>query len=186
MISVRLLIAAICVVSVVSAPRTVRAGSATGTVDGMVVSVSDGGHLTVNRDGTELNVRLYGIDAPVLTKVPRGEPLLSNPGQPFAGRAFMVLSNKVLHRQVTLEVVKLDRHGGAVAVVHAGTRNINLEMVSEGWAWAFRKDGKDPGDPEYLRAEELARARRVGLWTQADPQPPWEFRKLRKIRKDNR
>ena len=180
-----LFIAATCFLSTFSAPSPVFAKSPIGAIEGMVVSISDGSRIAVNNNGTELNVRLYGIDPPVITKVQRGEPWLSKPGQPFAGRAFMALSNKILHRQVTLEIMKVDHHGRVVAVVFSGARNINLEMVAEGWAWASRKNGKSSGDPEYLLVEEQARAKRAGLWSQHDPQPPWEFRKIRKINKES-
>ena len=93
----------------------------------------------------------------------------------------MALSNKVLHKQVRLEIMKMDRHQRAVAVVLLDGRNINLEMVAEGWAWAKRNCNKLPADAKYIDAEEQARAKRAGLWSQDNPQPPWEFRKTRKI-----
>ncbi len=180
----RLLSHAILFFSVIAAHSPVAAASYVGTVDGMVVSVSDGDHITVVNNGKEINVVLYGIDAPVITKIHRGEPWLSKPGQPFAGRAFMALSNKVLHKQVTLEVMKIDSQGRMIAVVLAGGRNINLEMVAEGWAWAAQTKRK-ADDPAYQRAEESARSKKAGLWSQDNPIPPWEFRKTRKINKDS-
>jgi micrococcal nuclease len=159
----------------------VHAEDPIGTLYGIVVSASDGNHITVNNDGTEISVRLSCIDAPVITKIRRNEPWLSKPGQPFAGRAFMALSNKVLHKQVRLEILKMDNHQRAVAVVVLDGRNVNLEMVAEGWAWAKRDCRKHPGDSKYMAAEEQARVKRVGLWSQDSPQPPWEFRKTRKI-----
>lgn len=135
----------------------------------------------MNNEGTEISVRLSCIDAPVITKIRKNEPWLSKPGQPFAGRAFMALSNKVLHKQVQLEILKIDRRQRAVAVVVLDGRNINLEMVAEGWAWARRDCRKQPVDTKYMAAEEQARAKKAGLWSQDNPQPPWEFRKLRKI-----
>ena len=59
-------------------------------------------------------------------------------------------------------------------------RNINREMVSEGWAWAYRQYLDRPHASEYIEAEEKARGKRLGLWAQTNPQPPWEFRKLQK------
>ena len=163
----------------------VHADSPIGTVNGMVVSTADGSHLTVNNNGTEIFVRLHCIDAPVITRIHRNEPWLSKPGQPFAGRAFMSLSNKVLHKQVRLDIMRMNRRHQAVAVVWVESRNINLEMVAEGLAWADRKCAKRPADSGYLAAEEQARSRKVGLWAQEAPQPPWEFRKTRKLNKDS-
>lgn len=152
-----------------------------GTFDGMVISVSDGNHLTFSNNGTEINVRLYGIEAPVITKIRRSEPWLSKPGQRFAGRSFMALAKKVLHKQARLEIINFDDHDRAVAIIFVEKRNINLEMVAEGWAWASPKSKKLPNDAEYLFAEEQARSKKLGLWLQDNPQPPWEFRKTRKV-----
>jgi endonuclease YncB( thermonuclease family) len=165
----------------VTSPPDLRAQAPIGTLHGMVVNVSDGDHLTVNNDGTEIFVRLYGIDAPEISKVRRSDTPHSKHGQPFAGRAFMELSNKVLHRQVTLEIMRIDRKDQVIAVVFLENRNINLEMVTGGWAWASRSAKKHPEGPEYQAAENLARSERIGLWSQNDPLPPWEFRKQRKV-----
>ena len=152
-----------------------------GTIEGMVMSLSDGDDIAFSNGGTEFNVRLYGIEAPEISKIHRNEPLLSRPGQRFAGRAFMALAKKVLHKQARLEIVHMSPHGTVYGILYVDDRNINLEMAAEGWAWASRKVRKDPAQAEYLLAEEQARAKKLGLWTQENPQPPWEFRKMRKV-----
>jgi hypothetical protein len=45
--------------------------------------------------------------------------------------------------------------------------------VREGAAWVYRKYSKDRA---LLEAEENARRARRGLWGQANPTPPWEWR----------
>lgn len=152
-----------------------------GTIEGIVVNVSDGDHLTVSDNGTDVNVRLYGVRAPILNKINKIKPWLSEAGQPFAEGAFMALANKVLHQQVKLEIMRIDRHGRAVAIVLVDGRNINHEMVAEGWAWACQKHQNQNNGLDYLHAEEEARSRRLGLWSQNNPQPPWEFRKMHQV-----
>ena len=152
-----------------------------GALDGIVISVSDGDHLTFSNSGKEISVRLYGIAAPVITKISRNEPWLSKPGQRFAGRAFMALAKKVLHKQTRLEIIHLDHDNRAVAVVYVEGRNINLEMVAEGWAWAAQHKTKHPVPSEYLLAEEQARSRKAGLWLEDTPIPPWEFKQTRGV-----
>ena len=185
MISFRSLIASTVCLAFLSPLSPSFAQAPIGSIDGMVISVSDGSRMTVVNNGNEISVILYGVDAPVITKIQRGEPWLSKPGQPFAGRAFMALSNKVLHKQVRIEIMKIDHHGRMVAVVYAGSKNINLEMITEGWAWTAHKLKNHPEAQEYFHAEELAKAKRAGLWSQDNPQPPWEFRKSRKINQDS-
>ena len=154
-----------------------------GILEGMVINVSDGDHLTVSNDGTEIDVRLHGIHAPIMTKINRNKPWLSGTGQPFAGRSFMALANKVLHKQVKLEIMRIDRHGRTVAIVLVDGRNINHEMVAEGWAWARQKCKSRNDDQEYKHAEEEARSKKLGLWVQHNPLPPWEFRKMVNVEK---
>jgi endonuclease YncB( thermonuclease family) len=163
----------------------VHADEPIGTVNGIVTSTTDGSHITVNNNGTEIFVQLHCIDAPIITKIRRNEPWLSKPGQPYAGRAFMSLSNKVLHKQVRIDIMRMNHRHQAVAVVWVEGRNINLEMVTEGLAWADRKCKKRAADAEYLAAEEQARSRKTGLWAQENPRPPWEFRKIRKLNKES-
>ena len=55
-------------------------------------------------------------------------------------------------------------------------KDINREMVAEGFAWAYRQYLQGPYASEYISQEERARSRRAGLWHDANPQPPWEFR----------
>jgi endonuclease YncB( thermonuclease family) len=70
-----------------------------------------------------------------------------------------------------------------VYLVWLDSRNINQEMVAEGWAWAYRQYLDTPYASEFIGSEEQARAKRLGLWQQNNPQPPWEFRKS--LRKGN-
>jgi len=46
-------------------------------------------------------------------------------------------------------------------------------MIKAGMAWVYRKYNDDL---IYYEAEEQAKRERLGLWSQPNPQPPWEFR----------
>ena len=62
----------------------------------------------------------------------------------------------------------------------AYTRDVALEQLNAGLAWHFKRyAAEQPLDErrEYMRTEEDARHRREGLWQQAEPVPPWRFRK---------
>jgi micrococcal nuclease len=149
------------------------------TLEGLVVGVSEGDQLTVNSFGTEIRVRLYGIAAPQTAKVDKFTGW-SKAGQPYAEEAFRALSIMVLHQQVKVEIRKtLTSKDGAsqaaLAVVYLEGRNINMEMVHDGWAWAYKKLATRKDHSDYLAAEKVARAKRRGLWDQKSPQPPWEF-----------
>jgi len=141
------------------------------TVEGKVTRVADGDTLTlVTREGTTLKVRLYGIDTPEI----RHERL---PGQPYGKEAKAALTALVLGRRVTVEIVDIDTHKRMVGIVRRSGEDINLAMVRSGFAWAYRRYLSAPYASEYIAAEKEARSRRLGLWKQANPDPPWNFKR---------
>ena len=169
-----------CVWLLLPGPASAREKQAPiSTLEGLVVGLSEGDQITVNSFGTEIKVRLYGIAAPQTAKVDKFSGW-SKAGQPYAEEAFRALSIKVLHQQVKVEirntlVSKDDTKQLALAVVYLDGRNINLEMVADGWAWAYKKLASKEDFGKYQAAEKQARARRTGLWMQGIPQAPWEF-----------
>lgn len=163
------LVTAIVVASVLALmPPQPQAG--TRALTGKVVRVADGDTLTVaTRDGTR-KVRLYGIDAPEV----RHE---RTPGQQGGAEARQALKSLTLGRTVRVDIVEIDTHGRTVGVVFEAGVNINLAMVRAGWAWAYRRYLSTPYASEFIEAEREARAKRMGLWRQPNPLPPWEFRR---------
>jgi endonuclease YncB( thermonuclease family) len=153
------------------------------TVDGIVTQVSDGDTVKLETtEGTKLKIRLYGIDAPEMEKINHRTGTVSKPGQPYGEEAYKALELKMLDSKVRVDVMATDRYKRMVGIVYHNTRNINLEMVKEGWAWAYREYLDRPYASEYLDAEREARTKRLSLWQQPNPQPPWEFRKLMRSR----
>lgn len=151
------------------------------TIEGTVTKVSDGDTIHVTDGlGTKVKVRFYGIDAPETEKSNKRTGHVSKSGQPYGEEAFRALQGKLQRQRVRLDIIDIDRYRRSVAIVWLGSRNINQEMVAEGWAWAYRQYLDSPYASEYIAAEEQARAKRFGLWQQNNPQPPWEFRKLQK------
>lgn len=131
---------------------------------GRVVGVTDGDTIKVLCDRTEVKVRLAEIDAP-------------ERGQPFGSRAKVALSDLVFGRQVRLDVTDTDRYGRSIARVWVGNMDVNREMIRRGYAWAYRKYLTDV---TLLDDEAFARRARTGLWTDANPTSPWEFRAQRR------
>jgi endonuclease YncB( thermonuclease family) len=155
------------------------------TVEGTVTQVSDGDTFKLETaEGTKLKIRLYGIDAPEIERINRRTGLISKQGQPYGKSSYEVLEAKILRRKVKVDVIAIDRYKRMVGIVYLEGREINLEMVKGGWAWAYREYLDRPYASEYLNAEKEARGKRLGLWQQSNPQPPWEFRKLIKTSYD--
>lgn len=67
--------------------------------------------------------------------------------------------------------------GRVIGAITLHGQKINAEMVKQGWAWVYIAYAKDLtlGDLEVS-----ARASKKGLWQEANPTPPWEWRKQQK------
>ena len=142
--------------------------------DGVVRAIYDGDTiLLATREQDRMKVRLYGIDAPETATQDR-------PGQPFGAVARRTLMYKIMGRPVSVELMDIDQYQRVVAVIRYNGRDINRELVSEGMAWAYRQYLKAPYASDYIYVEEIARSRHKGLWRDANPQPPWEFRQALK------
>ncbi len=55
--------------------------------------------------------------------------------------------------------------------------NVNQELIKAGLAWQYRKYCKASFCNEWLKLEGKAKSAKVGLWSDKDPVPPWEWRK---------
>lgn len=140
-------------------------GGATKKVVGEVIGISDGDTLTIlDQARTTHKIRLAYIDAP-------------ESAQPFGKRAKQALSSICFRKMARVAVIETDRYGRSVAVVHCAGVDANKLMVADGFAWVYRKYA--PKDSELLALETKARGSKVGLWTDANPTPPWDFRKKR-------
>jgi endonuclease YncB( thermonuclease family) len=131
---------------------------------GKVVGVTDGDTITVLHDRQPHKIRLEGIDAP-------------ESGQAFGTKAKQVLSAKIFDKEVKIVWRSRDKYKRILGHVYDGEKNINLEMVKEGYAWHYVRYSKDA---ELAKAEREAKEAKRGLWADAKPIPPWEFRHPKK------
>ena len=95
------------------------------TLEGRVVGITDGDTLTLLVDRTQHKIRLAQIDTP-------------ERGQPWAARASQALADKVFRKDVTVRVSETDRYGRLIGEIWLGDRDINRELIREGYAWAYR------------------------------------------------
>ena len=135
------------------------------TLQGKVVRVSDGDTITILDEGkVENKVRLNRIDAP-------------EKSQAFGEVSRKYLATMIAGKFVKVEWAKKDKYGRILGDVIVGEVNVNLRMVQGGMAWHFKKFDNTP---TYAQAENEARAKKVGLWVDSNPIPPWDFRKAKK------
>lgn len=137
------------------------------TLKGKVIGVADGDTITVlDTDKTHHKIRLAGIDAP-------------EKKQAFGQRSKQSLSDLVFSKAVTVDTNKIDRYGRVVGKVLVNGMDANLAQVQRGMAWhykAYEREQPAIDRKVYADAENEAKAARRGLWADAYPVPPWNFR----------
>lgn len=137
------------------------------TLSGKVIGITDGDTLKVlDSSRIEIKVRLAGIDSP-------------EKNQAFGQRAKQKLSDLVFGKKVQIDCRKKKSYDRQVCVVYLGDTDINLEQVKAGMAWWSRKYAHEQTERQridYETAERNAIASRIGLWRDANPVPPWEWR----------
>ena len=137
-----------------------------------VTRVSDGDTVTCQGYGIRFKVRLAGIDSPE-----KGSK--KHPGQPFAEQAKKYLQNLVHNKQVTINQVGSDRYNRILGIIYLNGKNINLEMVEQGYAEVYRGKHKQDIRP-YREAEKRAKAKKLKIWSQDNYISPKEWRKRKR------
>ncbi len=148
------------------APTTTPTAVAASPSPIKVVSTGDGDTLRVLQNGKTVTVRLACIDAPESAQQPWGSAA--------AGRLAALLPK---NSAVTMRIVDKDRYGRTVAETFKDGTLINLQMVEEGHAVAYRDYLAQCNAQQYLAAEERAKASKLAFWNQNDPVMPWDFRR---------
>jgi len=164
------------------AAATAASAAAAKSLDVHVFAVIDGDSLKVrDTNGLEHEVRIAAIDAPEHT-------------QPYSKQATKSLERMALDRDARLELQpRPDRHGRLVAKVWVispdapcstsdcpKTLDVGHAQIISGLAWHYKRYEKyqSPQDRgAYASDEEEARLRKRGLWADANPVPPEDWRR---------
>lgn len=80
---------------------------------------------------------------------------------------------------MNVETTKQDRYGRQVGKVLLNGQDINLMQIERGMAWFYRQYQREQSSCDrklYEAAEDATKALRRGLWSDAEPVPPWDFR----------
>ena len=130
---------------------------------GQVVAVHDGDTLTMQSGSFLYKVRLSDVDAPEM-------------GQVFGKQARQYTEQMVLGSWVRVNVALIDRHGRRVGeVIVEDGWVLNEELVHAGLAWYYRVS--PVRNNRMQRLEHYAFTKKLGLWVEKEPLPPWEFRR---------
>lgn len=146
------------------------------TLAGRVVHVADGDTITVlDASESQHTIRLAGIDAP-------------EKRQAFGNASKQSLAKEVAGLSVVVEWTKYDRYQRKVGRVLLGERDINLVQIQNGMAWHYKQYQREQSPEDrhtYALAEETAKASHAGLWSDALPQAPWDFRHRHQVARED-
>lgn len=131
----------------------------------LVVGVSGGDTLTARcgHPGSyeQVKIRLAAIDTPEAK-------------QPFGQRSKQSLSDLCFQVQAKITPRSIDRYKRIVADVECHGLNAAQHQVATGMAWYYVKYGR--GYEGFREIEATARFSKLGLWRDANPVAPWEWR----------
>ncbi len=132
---------------------------------GKVVAVKDGDTIVVLVEGKiSKTLRLASVDCP-------------ENGQPFGKNAKSFTSSQVYGKEIEFYQTDVDMYGRTIAVVlyDEDNKSLSEEIIKAGLGWWYYQYSNDRslGD---LQTE--AKYLKKGLWADADPIAPWEYRKI--------
>ncbi len=132
--------------------------------------VIDGDTVVVFRGREQFKVRLYGIDCP-------------EDGQQWGDIATAGLIKMIGGKYIDLEVFGVDIYDRMLATIYvkegSESINVNEKMVVKGHAWVMRRFYKEISrnrQHQLNRLENWAKSKKVGLWRNDNPVPPWKWR----------
>jgi endonuclease YncB( thermonuclease family) len=127
-----------------------------------VVAVYDGDTVTcIDENNQQQKIRLAEIDAPEAK-------------QDFGQASRQSLANMVFGRTIQVVDSGRDRYGRWIGRLYVDGIDVNRQQVATGMAWHYADYSKDKS---LATVQAQAQAQRIGLWSQPNPIPPWEFRK---------
>lgn len=101
-------------------------------------------------------IRLLGIDAP-------------ETGMAWADMATEYLESKTTDKKVEISIqthLPIDAYGRTLAMVYYRDQNLSVALVAAGLARVFIAEDARYDPTRLLAAEELAKARRIGIWSE--------------------
>ncbi|HYG02205.1 MAG TPA: thermonuclease family protein [Chryseosolibacter sp.] len=130
-----------------------------------VTSVQDGDTVEIMWNDQKILVRLYGVDCP-------------EDGQGFSTKAKQYTDAVCRNKNVKVIKRTMDVHGRIIGdIILPDGKDLAKELLKFGYAWHY----KEYSDDKDLAALEMeARRQKKGLWVEANPMAPWEYKKTKK------
>ncbi len=136
------------------------------TLTGKVIAIKDGDTVVVlDAENTQTTLRLAEVDCP-------------EKAQAFGTRAKQFTSDAVYLKQVKYEVTDTDRYGRSIAkIYYDDNKYLSAEIIKNGFGWQYKQYSNSK---LLARLEQEARTNKKGLWVDANPIYPSDFRKSKR------
>lgn len=142
------------------------------TVRGTISYCHDGDTCVLDQtNGKKTTLRLAGIDAPEV----------SSGGQPFGKEAQEYLSGMIKGKQVSVREIETDPYDRTVAEIFLKDDLVNIKLVQQGLAEAYRYATNKVDKKAYAEAETKAKKENKGIWSLKSYESPSDFRQRTKI-----
>jgi micrococcal nuclease len=159
-------------------------------MSGMVIVVIDGDTVLFKPDAPYKSVAHGGAPRAIL-KIRLADIDAPEKNQPYGDAATRELAALVLDQQVEVNAVATDVYGRTIGRIRMGDMQVNAELVRRGLAWAsgstrtsarsgsesFRASTRSRSRSGLKDAQREARLAQRGLWQDAEPVPPWVWRR---------
>lgn len=128
---------------------------------GRVTRVVDGDTFMLTDTVGNNTIRIWGIDSP-------------EKRQRFGVASGDYLAYLILNKPVVVTVKSKDKYGRLVGQVFYNGNDVGLTMVRDGMAWHYASLNKNKN---LATAQAEAKVKKIGIWADPSPTPPWVFRK---------
>ncbi len=129
------------------------------TFKAKIVGIPDANTVMMLIQKTPMRLRLAHIDAP-------------DRNQYFGNEAQQILSDKLFMKEAFVHHNHKTLSTDAPINLYLNQENINLWLIKTGLAWCEESSKNQ----SCLKEQGLAKAQKKGLWQQALPTPPWNYR----------
>jgi endonuclease YncB( thermonuclease family) len=149
----------------VALPLAVCNSGSAASLQGQVTAIAKGDSFTLVSQKLPVKIRLLAV------AVPEGN-------QPYSSIASQHLSDLILNKFVVVRYSALEEF--LVGQVFIGDTDIGAQMIRDGVAWYDKSEERMLTETErqvYQMSMDAARSEHRGLWQDAAPLAPWDYRK---------
>ena len=126
-----------------------------------VTKIVDGDTIYTSCDSTR--IRFIGIDTPESTNE------IECGGIEAANRTKALLTGKSVYLEADRSQGDTDKYGRPLRYVWLDGKNINYELIIEGFAEEYTYDVPYKYQTEFMNAERLAKQNNLGIWSNCNP-----------------